>query len=220
MPGSWLTAKIGIIPCDDAAQLVSAIPFRHRLLNFLVQPPRRGECDAQLSSEGQRGDQIDGPKTRPAKARWTGGRPSPPSHSFAYGIACIRAAQCEADLGDEWSTVLDAHSSRTQNSVAIAAPPRRSDMTIFYHMKPLLPFENRHGILGGPSPPGRRFILISSNFPPLTTVDDRADQCAYLAVELIMGGLGSTLPLVQLTVPTSLIVRETCGCLLQAVVKT
>lgn len=56
--------------------------------------------------------------------------------------------------------------------------------------------------------------------PPLTTVDDRADQCAYLAVELIMGGLGSTLPLVQLTVPTSLIVRETCGCLLQAVVKT
>ena len=45
-------AKIGLILFHDAAQLVSAIPLGHRLLNFMVQQTRHGVRDTQLRNIG------------------------------------------------------------------------------------------------------------------------------------------------------------------------
>ncbi len=47
--------------------------------------------------------------------------------------------------------------------------------------------------------------------PPLTTIDDASERCAQLAVDLTVDGLGGSIPLMQLLVPTKLVVRQSCG---------
>ena len=47
--------------------------------------------------------------------------------------------------------------------------------------------------------------------PPLTTIDDSSAQCARLAVNLVVDGLCGSVPLIQVLVPTHLVIRESCG---------
>lgn len=53
--------------------------------------------------------------------------------------------------------------------------------------------------------------LSSYTQPPLTTIDHSPDVCAQLALSLVIDGLAGHVPLVQMLLPTSLVVRESCG---------
>ncbi len=47
--------------------------------------------------------------------------------------------------------------------------------------------------------------------PPLTTIDDSSARCAQLAVDLAVDGLGGRIPLMQILVPTTLVIRQSSG---------